>query len=489
MLTQDLRIQPIALSLSSPCTTSMISSDDNPAPFALESPSARTRAGRILGIWVGCFVVLCCLPACRTYTDRTHRARALFESGQFERAAEAYADKDVTGSTFLSGAEGGLAALMAGDLDRAIELLGSAADYSEEVENQALLDPSAFTQSLTSWALSETTVDYKGEGYERVMVHACLGLAYLARGEIDDLLVEVRRANALLAAEEELYETEYEAGGFGHYLSALGYELRGQYDEAYIDYYAMYQKGLASALVEPALIRYAQRMHREDEIADLIAARGPVEPIPADAANVVLIAGVGYGPEKLETRLDVPTSNGVFSWAVPQFSLRRQNFHSIQLQTGELAAQAVILEDVGQVAKKNLSDRLAFLSVKSAVRGILKQKMAREIGKKHGEGAYALAQIFSIVTERADLRSWQTLPATWQAARTYPRPGLVDISITLDAGQTRYLGTYDMAPGETIFLLARTIGPRVYAQVIGGHRVDPDPASSAKPSETPTTTP
>ena len=422
------------------------------------------------------------LPGCRTYTERTSRAKALFESGRFEAAANLFEDTDYTGSTFLSGAEGGLAALMGGDLERAIDLLTRAAAFAEDVEDQSIADPTALAQTLTSWALSETAIDYKGEGYERVMVHACLGLSYLAQGSIDGLLVEVRRANALLSAEEKLYDTEYAAGGFGHFLSALGYELRGQYDEAYIDYYKLYEKGMALPLVQPAMIRSAKKARRLEDASNWIQQFGDVDPVPEDAAQVILIAGVGRGAEKVESRIDVPTSNGVFSWAVPHFAVPPQQIAELELQTADLRARSVILEDVASVAEKNLSDRLAMLSVKSAVRGALKKELAREMRKQHGEGAFAIAQIFAIATERADLRSWTTLPATWQAARTYPRPGLVDIQLHALGGESIYLGTYDMEPGETIFLLARTVGPRVFAQVIGGHRVDSEPAMAANPT-------
>ena len=493
ILAEVARRQPIAPALSSPGTTPMHSRDDSPtlsrATLGPPKPPAPQRSGQarwpLASRWFGLVVLFVLLPACRSYTERTSRAVALFEAGRFDQASQVFADQEVTGSTFLSGAEGGMAALMAGDLDRAIELFTQAAEFAEEVEDQALLDPTSFAQTLTSWAISEAALDYQGEGYERVMVHVCMGLAYLARGEVDGLMVEVRRANDLLAAEETLYETEYRAGGLGHFLSALGYELRGEYDEAYIDYWAMHEKGLAAPLVGPALVRLAKRMHRENDLPELMSTVGDVAPIPEDAAKVVLIAGVGFGPQKVENRLDVPTSNGVFSWAVPQFVTPQQAFPSIELQTGDLVAEAVVVEDVSLVAEKNLSDRLAYLAAKSAVRGILKQKLAREIRKEHGEGAYALAQIFSMVTERADLRSWLTLPSSWQAARTYPRPGLVEVSLHSSAGETLYLGTYDMEPGETIYLLARSIGPRVFAQVIGGQRVDLEPATTETPNSTP----
>ncbi len=423
--------------------------------------------------------------SCASYVEKTSAAMGAFRNGQFDRAEALFADKEKTGSTFLSGAEAGLVCLTAGDFEGAIEHLTAAAAFSEESEDASLVDPESLVESLASWTLSEGTTDYLGEGYERVMVHACLGLAYLAQGKVDDLLVEVRRSNDLLAAEETLYETEYQAGGFAHFLSALGYELRGEYDEAYIDYQAMYDKGIGQELVGPMLVRLAQSMHRDDDAARFVGEFGQPADIPEGAAKVILLAGVGLGPMKHETRLDVPTGDGIFSWAVPAFTHQDSYSTNLEISTDDLAASSVIVEDVNAVATKNLDDRITMLSVKSAVRGALKLKLTRELEKKHGSLGFLAGQLFQMATERADLRSWLTLPSTWQAARLFPQPGITTIRLRAVGGESIELGTFDLAPGETIFVLARNLGPRLHAHVLGGSQVDqsPDEASELSTPE------
>ncbi len=440
---------------------------------------------RPLFLGLTCLVWIGGLSSCRTYTEKTHVAMNHFQRGQFDVAERLFSDKSVTGSTFLSGVEAGMVALTAGDHQAAIDHFAKAASISKELEDKGLLDPSSLAQSLTSLAVSETFTDYQGEGFERVMLHACMGLAYLAQGKVDDWMVEVRLANDLLILEETLYETEYAAGGLGHFLSALGYELRGELDEAYIDLQVLYDKGLGQELVGPSLVRLSKQLYREDDHARFVAEFGEVEEVPRDAAKIVLLAGVGMGPSKVETRLDVPTSNGVFSWAVPSFTSTASYVDRLEVRANDLFASSVVIENVAQVAEKNLSDRMAYLSVRSAVRGVLKQKLARELRKEHGEGAYVVAQLFAMATERADLRSWLTLPNTWQAARLYPRPGEVRLEIHASGGESHFLGNYDMDPGETIYLLVRTIGPRVFTQVLGGRRVD-QPEAPAVPLESET---
>src|SRR5262249_35141354 len=159
---------------------------------------------------------------------------------------------------------------------------------------------------------------------ERVYVHCGLALAYLAKGKVDDVYVEARLANQLLESEEQLYEKKYEAGGWGHLISAVTYELIGDRDDAYIDYQRMVEKGVGTALAGRALVRLAKDLGRSDELSRLEEEHGPDVERPADAASIVCLAGVGLGPYKVEAVLPIPTGDGLFQMAVPGYADRPQ---------------------------------------------------------------------------------------------------------------------------------------------------------------------
>ena len=305
--------------------------------------------------------LLACSGACASYNERTESALRAFEGGRFEEATVAYAE-DSSGAGFLPAAEAGMAALTAGDWPRALELFTAAAAELEEVERKALVSPESAGELLLSWTLSETLSEYVGEGYERVMLHACLGLAYLTQGKVEDVHVEVRLANRLLENEEALYETEYAAGGLGHFLSALTYELSGDLDDAYIDYKRMWEKGVGGRLTGRALVRLADRLGRDDELPDWTSAYGEPSAIPRDVASVVVIGGVGLGPFKQEERLDIGTDDGLLSWSVPSLRSRPQPVDHLVLSAPAGEVRTEVVEDVASVAKRNLDDRLAWLA-------------------------------------------------------------------------------------------------------------------------------
>lgn len=436
--------------------------------------SAPQRSSRLCRGAAVALLAIVGLVGCATYPERTAAAFREFESGQLSQAQAAYEKPDTTGSEFLAHAESGMVALSAGRWDDAIAQLSKAAEFSKEYEDQALLDPEAVGETILSWAINESQTVYRGEGYERVMIHACLAMAYLGKGDFQGARVEVRRANGLLESEEKLYKKSYKAGGLGHFVSAMAYELERQGADAYIDYTRMIEKDVGSEIAGRALVRLAKDLSRTDDLKQWEQRFGPDDARPKDAASVVVLAGVGIGPYKREITLPIPTGEALLQWSVPDYVVRPQVVGDLQLSVagGDRAVRTVVVEDVNAVAAENLSDRIAWLAAKSAIRAVIKHEMTRKLEKEAGALGQIAGIVFTFISERADLRAWQTLPATWQAARVFLPPGRHDLVLTATGGEQVTLGSYELEAGETMFVFARTIGPRLFAHPVGGHRVD-----------------
>lgn len=422
----------------------------------------------------GASILLLACAGCRSYPSRTAEALGDFRSGHLSRALAAYEDPDTTRAPFLCGAEAGAVALAAGRWTDAIENLSHAARVVEDTERRALVSAESLGETLLTWTLSEGASRYRGEGYERVLVHAGLALAYLAQGRLEDAQVEVRRSNALLESEEELYKKEYRAGGLGHYLSAVAYELDGKPDEAYIDYRRMVEKGVGTGLAGRALVRLAARMDRRDDLELWERRFGGDFDRPEESASIVVIAGIGLGPYKREHLLDIPTKQGLLQWSVPSFVDRPQPVGDLEISVagGDRPVRTIVVEDVGRVARENLEDRIAWLAAKSAVRAALKRGLTHKLQENAGILGRIAGDVFTIVSEHADLRSWETLPDTWQAARVFLPPGAHEVEIRARGGERATLGTFELEKGETMFVLARTVDTRLFAHPIGGRRTE-----------------
>jgi hypothetical protein len=442
-------------------------------------------------------IALSLLGACRSYGDRTQSALRHFESGEFEQARTEFSDKEVTKSPFLMGAESGMASLAAGQWEQAQQDFDAAAAAVKKYEDRAILGAEAVGEELTSLLINESMSEYPGEGYERAQLHAALALTYLARGDLDGVYVETRRANKLLEGDEKLYEKKYAAGGFAHFMSAVSYELQQQYDDAYIDYNRMAEKGVGVELAGKALVRIAKRLRYDDVLGSLVESHGEPAQVPEDAAQVVVIAGVGLGPFKQEQTVSLPAPQGLLQFSVPVFVARPQAVSALELRVdGGAALQTSVIENVGAVARENLNDRMAWLAMRSALRGALKygitavgSEMAKDKNNQ-GTGLAVLAAgvIFTAVTERADTRSWLTVPDSWQAARMFVAPGEHELVLDAVGGESKALGRVRIAPGETVFVLARTLGGALHVHRIGGESLDapaPPPPNPPQPSTTP----
>ncbi len=430
----------------------------------------------LLGLIVG-------LCACASYPQRTAEAYSAFEAGRLDDAEKLYAKPATTDSEFLCGAESGSVAFAAGDWDGALAHFSAAHASVQEFENRMLLSPASAGEWLLSWTLSEGMSSYKGEGFERVMLHACLGLVYLAKGLPDDAGVEARLSNKLLEGEETLYEKEYAAGGLGHFLSALMYEMQGQPDNAFIDYQRMLEKGVGAELAGRAALRLSKKLSYGEEHAKLKERFGDDPVQPDGAASIILVAGVGAGPFKEEFTLPIPTPDGILQWSVPRLVGRPQTVDALEfsLEGAGHSVRTDVIENVFEVTKQNLEDRIAWLAAKSALRGVLKLALTKELTKQHEALGFLVGTVFTLVSEHADLRAWQTLPNTWQAARVFVAPGAHTLRVSAIGGESLVLGEFEFERGETMFILARAIGPHLYAHVIGGKRLDqsnPSPAAA-----------
>jgi uncharacterized protein len=414
---------------------------------------------------------------CASYSSRTEGALNDFQGGHLERSMEAYGDRKGVGSDFLSGAEAGTVALTAGWWEEARRHFHRAAREAEEIEGRALAGVEGFAEMVGSWAINDTLKDYPGEGFERVYVHCGLALTYLAEGLLDDVFVEARLANQLLEAEEKLYERSYRAGGLGHFLSAVTYELRGEYDEAYIDYARMEEKGVGCGIAGPALVRLARRLGRPDERARWEEKYGPDIERPPGAASVVVLAGVGLAPFKVEESLGIMTEDGLIVVAVPAYVVREPWVTGVRLveEGSGVSVRAEVLESVTEVAIENMADRLAWMAAKSVARGLLKRELTKELEEKHGLGGRLLGDFFAAITERADVRCWRTLPDSWQACRMFVPPGVHRFTLEAIGGPASFLGSFELEEGETMVVLARTVGGNLYAHAIGGRLLEMPP--------------
>jgi hypothetical protein len=265
----------------------------------------------------------------------------------------------------------------------------------------------------------------------------------------------------------------------------VSYELQGRLDEAYIDYKRMAEKGVGLELAGRALVRIASRLRYDDELPALVEKHGEPSQLPQDAASIVVLGGLGLGPYKVEDTASLMTPAGLAQFSIPRFVPRAQYLSPLDLVVdGGTPLRTSQVENVNDVAAINLQDRMGWLAARSALRGAMKliatnavaQSVRREHGDAAGIAALLVGSLLTAATERADTRCWFTLPAEWHAARLWVAPGERDVELRY--GNERVsLGKLRLERGETLVILVRSLGSRLYVHSIGGETIAAVPTS------------
>lgn len=335
-----------------------------------------------------------------------------------------------------------------------------------------------WTKSVSSEAASFVTNDYAipyaGEDFERAGINLFSAISYALESNNEEALVECRRLDSVLSMYNDEYEEKnvYKEDAFGRYLSGMIYEAEGELEDAYIDYYKSfkiygdyennYGTG-APVSLKKDLMRLARATDRSKElVSEFSDLKGTVALSYGEAQNmgkVVLIHLSGKSPVKISNSLVVPSTQGPISLAFPKYTVSKPSCSNskiiVRSPANTLETEAELVEDINEIAVKNLDDRKGRVIVKAIARAALKQAAANNLIQDDN-----LRKVFNIfntaLLERADTRTWRTLPGEVNMARVYLNEGTYNIS-GANCGREEHLKEISIKAGETRFVLFDTM--------------------------------
>ena len=378
-------------------------------------------------------------------------------------------------------------------------------------DNQAQYRLSRGLAQAGSLLTNDQTMAYRAPDYERTMLHHYLALNYLQRGDAEGALVEVRRANqvqerALKAradevrkAKEESEETEADTAAEGEmrqlmsrgapeldrligqvkngfqnaytfYFSGVLYEAAGDLNDAWVDYQRGYQIAPDNQSLQDALLRLARLRGSVDELKETekrVGRKAP--PLARDQGQLVVLFEDGLIPARREIFLPLPisTSSGdfrTFTVAVPYYDNRASDTGPLTVSAGKQAGRTSSLVRLEALAAKDLQERLPGMLTRQALRLVAKEQLRRSAAKEGGDVGNILVGIFNTLSERADTRSWLTLPAeasSWQ--------GMVpagDVNLTLGAGAAQRQLPLTIHSGRTTLVWVQRLGAGLSTRVM-----------------------
>lgn len=349
---------------------------------------------------------------------------------------------------------------------------------------KALLDEFAklsLREQGLSLAVNDAARAYEGQPFEQMLLHVFAALNYLELGDLNGARVEVLQLDLRLRALVDDEDSLLPQTAFARYLSGLVFEAAGERADAMIAYrkaleaYAARAPDASTAsgrngnksggqnngtnskagddplreasvreVVPPQLqqdlLRLSAALGLDDEHRRYRRAfgepGGPLAP-RAELGEVVLVFHNGLVPglrEQSATVLD-PSSGHFVRLALPTLMPRAQPVAGVALTAGGIRESSQVVEDVAELAQRSLSARLPGMTARLLARQVVKRQVSRQAslaannqgnsaGEQLGAGLVALGvELTNLFTERADTRSWATLPANIQLIRLPLPPG------------------------------------------------------------------
>ncbi len=356
--------------------------------------------------------------------------------------------------------ERGRIAQIQGDVGVSMRDFNVSMDKIRENDEKAVISSSAIGASLAATAVNDNAIPYEGEGYERVLLHHYQALNFLSRKDLEGAGVEVRRANAeqeealkkfeadLDKAREEAQEKHVQNPLSNHefqtryaqldevagkvknsfqnactfYLSGFIYELLVQPNDAYIDYKKALEIYPGNRYLQYDVLRLARSLEMREELDELQARFKPPPPSPSGekSGDLLILFEDGFVPQKQEVKIPLPVpKTGIIAIAFPIYNSHWTQELPLLVATedAELGSTEPIC-DIRALAVRALQERAPVIAIRQIIRAVSKGAATRKAREKLGPAGALLMDIYNIVSENADLRSWITLPAGAQIMRT-----------------------------------------------------------------------
>ena len=387
----------------------------------------------------------------------------------------------------------------------------SMADFRASMEKirandeKALISASAFGANVAATMVNDNAIPYAGEGYERVLLHHYQALNYLKKKDLEGAGVEVRRANfeqedALRRFEKEIDEAREEAAKKGisstsaverryaqmdevagkvknsfqnaytFYVSGFIYELLRQPGDAYIDYKKALEIYPDNSYLQKDVVRLAAKLGMDDELDELrqrfaLKERRFIDESSNASGELLVLFEDGFVPQKQEIKIPLPAGRaGLVTIAFPIYDERWTPQTPLRiLNNNELVGSTEPICDVRALAVKALKEKAPVIATRQIIRAVAKGATAAEARKQMGDFGLLATNIWNIISENADLRSWLTLPSNAQILRTTLPAGHYQLTLQHPLGGFPAYADVEITPsGKTVLQVVRA-GGQIYS--------------------------
>ncbi len=385
------------------------------------------------------------------YSSQMKPVKAAQRQGEFVKAQSILEQRSASnGSYVLSLLERARLQFLASDFQASQKTFAQAYVLIEQQRNKAKIQISKGIEKLGAVVSNDNAISYQVPYYEQGMLHSYQALNYLFQHDFEGALVEIRRANlvqenALKAYQDEIYKAESELANSGmssgsldgtypsmaesigevkngfqnaftFYLSGILYEASGELNDAYIDYKRAIEIYPENHYLQQDVLRLATKLGMQDDLDEFEQRFGSYQSEKSESeGQVVILFEQDIVNSKQDVGLNLPigrSNRGLkfFSFSLPVYRGTLPQHSNLTVSNAGESYESNELVRIQSLAAKDLQDQLPSLLTRQVVRVVAKEQMRQKLSREAGDVGNILASIYNIASERADTRSWSTLP-------------------------------------------------------------------------------
>ena len=317
-------------------------------------------------------------------------------------------------------------------------------------------DYTSISEEVGTLVTSDNVRGYKGEDFEKVLINVYLAMGYASLGMFEDAQVESRKINLILYRMINEGKRHYQESPFARYLSGLMWEATHNVNDAYIDYKYTYGLNPNFPKLGSDLIATSHKMRFFDEEADW-KKKFPGQSarvIPPGDGELIVIFERGQSPIKIPR--DGRDSN------LPRFIRRFSEESGAQiLVNNEVKGQVESVLNIEDLSIRYLEDRISRMAAAKLGGLAVKGAVAIGVGKlSNNSDLGVLAFMALAATDRADLRSWKSLPADLEMLRLPLKAGSYKVDLQVLGLSGNHLRDIvfekvDIKAGKKVFVVGR----------------------------------
>lgn len=412
-------------------------------------------------IFIFCFILTGCSTVgfnnlFNDYANQMTPVRHAIENNNIEQAQSLIAKNSSSHSNYLlNQLEQARIANLQNLSDDAQTQFEDVYDEMQDHREGAKFKLSAGIEQTNTLFTNDSVIAYIPAPYEMGMLHSYKALNYIYEHDIENALVETRRANKVqkealadnkIDPDEVKMMQDYPSmdkltrgvkngfqNAYAFYLSALLYQSTKQFDDAYIDYKKALEIQPNNIYLQRDVIRLAKRQGFDQELTEFKKRFGEVNDTPSQG-EVIILLEQGLVPKQKELRVSipVPTSRGKTRFYKIAVSTYKNDAFVSNIDTATVDDVSLPLSPLvylEALAAKTLEKQVPARTSRQILRLVVKEKIRTSLANQAGDIGNMIASIYNLASEQADTRSWLTLPNQISLARTSLNAGKHSLNI------------------------------------------------------------